>query len=158
MNRPGRKVLVGVIGASHASEDVLRLAEDVGRGLARAGAILVCGGLGGVMEAAARGSKAEGGVTIGILPGGVRSDANPYIDIAIPTNMGQARNVIIAQACDSLIAVAGGYGTLSEIAFGLGLGKPVIGLGSWQVDPAIEHASSAEAAVTKALAAIRPKG
>lgn len=159
MTRQGRATAVGVIGASQASQEVLDRAEAVGRLLAKAGAILVCGGLGGVMEAAARGAKAEGGITVGILPGGAGSDANRYIDIAIATDMGQARNVIIAHTCDSLIAVAGGYGTLSEIAFGLNLGKPIIGLGSWQVDPAIQRAESAEDAVAKALAgAGRPKG
>lgn len=146
------RVMVGVIGASQASPEALGQAEEVGRRLARAGAILVCGGLTGVMEAAAKGAKAGGGVTIGILPGSATSDANRYIDIAIATNMGQARNAIIAHTCDSLIAVAGGHGTLSEIALGLGLGKPVIGLGSWNVDPAIEQAQSPADAVAKALA------
>jgi uncharacterized protein (TIGR00725 family) len=153
-----RRAVIGVIGGSQASPEDLERAEEVGRRLAGAGAILVCGGLGGVMEAAARGAKAEGGATVGILPGGSRADANRYIDIAIATNMGHARNAIIANTCDSLIAVAGGYGTLSEMAFGLDQGKPVIALGSWQVDAAVLRAESAEDAVAKALAgSVRPK-
>jgi uncharacterized protein (TIGR00725 family) len=143
--------LIGVIGGSEAPPDILLLAEKVGRLIARSGCVLVCGGLGGVMEAACRGAKAEGGLTIGILPGPVRGDANPHVDIAIATNIGHARNAIIAHTADSLIAVGGRYGTLSEIGFGLGLGKKVIGLRSWECDPAIIPAKGPEEAVEKAL-------
>jgi uncharacterized protein (TIGR00725 family) len=104
-----------------------------------------------VMEAASRGAKAEGGITIGILPGPTRVDANPHIDIGIATNMGHARNAIIAHTADTLIAIGGRYGTLSEIGFSLGLGKKVVGLRSWECDPAIVPAKSPEEAVEKAL-------
>jgi uncharacterized protein (TIGR00725 family) len=143
--------IIGVIGGSEPPPDILLLAEKVGRLIARAGGVLVCGGLGGVMEAASRGAKAEGGITIGILPGPTRADANPHIDIGIATNMGHARNAIIAHTADTLIAVGGRYGTLSEIGFSLALGKKVIGLRSWECDPAIIPAKSPEEAVEKAL-------
>jgi uncharacterized protein (TIGR00725 family) len=143
--------IIGVIGASEPPPDILLLAEKVGRLIARAGCVLVCGGLGGVMEAASRGAKAEGGITVGILPGPTRVDANPHIDIGIATNMGHARNAIIAHTADTLIAVGGRYGTLSEIGFSLALGKKVIGLKSWECDPAIVPAKSPEEAVEKAL-------
>lgn len=142
---------IGVIGGSEASPDVLMLAEQVGGLIARTGSVLVCGGLGGVMEAAARGAKAEGGMTIGILPGPGRADANDHIDVAIATNMGHARNAIIAHTCDSLIAVGGRYGTLSEIGFSLALGKKVIGLKSWNIDPGMIPARDPDEAVQKAV-------
>ncbi|MFH1312176.1 MAG: TIGR00725 family protein [Candidatus Eisenbacteria bacterium] len=142
--------MIGVIGGAEASPDILMLAESVGRLIARTGNILVCGGLGGVMEAAARGAKSEGGTTVGILPGPTGAEANRNIDIAIATNMGHARNAIIAHTCDSLIAVGGRYGTLSEIGFGLALGKKVIGLRSWDCDPGIIPARDPEDAIEKA--------
>jgi uncharacterized protein (TIGR00725 family) len=141
---------IGVIGGSEASPDILMLAEQVGSLIAKTGNVLVCGGLGGVMEAAARGAKSAGGVTIGILPGAARSEANSHIDVPIVTNMGYARNAIIAHTCDCLIAVGGRYGTLSEISFGLALGKKVIGLRSWDCDPAIVPAKDPDDAVEKA--------
>jgi uncharacterized protein (TIGR00725 family) len=143
--------MIGVIGGSEAPPDILLLAEKVGRLIGRAGCILVCGGLGGVMEAACRGAKAEGGFTVGILPGPAREDANPHVDLAVATNMGHARNAIIAHTADTLIAVGGRYGTLSEIGFSLGLGKKVIALRSWECDPAIVPAKDPEEAVEKAL-------
>jgi uncharacterized protein (TIGR00725 family) len=143
--------LIGVIGGSEATPDILLLAEKVGRLIARSGCVLVCGGLGGVMEAACRGAKADGGFTVGILPGPDRSDANEHVDLAIATNMGYARNAIIAHTSDTLIAVGGRYGTLSEIGFSLALGKKVIGLRSWECDPAIVPAKDPEDAVEKAL-------
>ena len=142
---------IGVIGGSEAAPDILMLAEQVGGLIARAGGVLVCGGLGGVMEAAARGAKAEGGLTVGIVPGPSRAEANDHIDIAVATNMGHARNAIIAQTCDALIAVGGRYGTLSEIGFGLALGKKVIGLRSWDIDPGIIPARDPDDAVQKAV-------
>ncbi len=117
---------LAVIGAGDAGEEVLRLAEEVGREIGAAGSILVCGGLGGVMEASARGAKEAGGTTVGILPGNDKKEANAYIDIKIVTAMSHARNAIIARTADALIAVGGEHGTLSEIALGLKLGKPVI--------------------------------
>lgn len=144
-------MIVGVIGGSEATAEILSLAEEVGSLVARGGHVLVCGGLGGVMEAAAKGAKQEGGLTIGILPGGTKSEANQHIDIAIVTNMGHARNAIIAHTADSLIAVDGKYGTLSEIGFGLAIGKKVVGLHSWDCDPGIIPARDADDAVKKAV-------
>ena len=123
-----RKIIIGVIGASCASPEDLRLAESVGREIARQGAVLVCGGLGGIMTAAAKGCAEAGGEVLGVLPGADKSEANPYISIAVATNMGHARNVIIAHTADVLIAVEGEYGTISEAAIGLKLGKRVVGL------------------------------
>ena len=125
---------MGVIGEGSCSEKVAKVAFEVGRKIAEKGAILLCGGRGGVMEAAARGAKSIGGLTVGILPGASRDEANSYIDIAIATGMGEARNVILARSCQALIAVGGMYGTLSEIAFACKFGVPVIGLNTWRVD------------------------
>jgi len=136
--------IIGVIGASTCSQDVAQIAENVGKNIAKMGAILICGGLGGVMEASSKGAKEQGGVTVGILPGFSIDQANPYIDIPIATNMGHARNTIITQTADVLIAISGEYGTLSEIAIGLKLGKPVYGLGSWPSVTGIKQISSVE--------------
>ena len=151
-------MIVAVIGAGYCSRDIARLAEEVGRLLAQQGATLVCGGLGGVMEAACRGAKSAGGRTIGILPGRSRRDANPFVDIPVVTGMGEARNVIVVGSGQAVIAVSGGYGTLSEIAHALKLGIPVVGLSSWDLsnegtsqDERIIHARDAADAVQKAL-------
>jgi len=124
--RQQRKFIIGVIGASDATASGFELAREVGGEIARRGAVLVCGGLGGVMAAASRGCAERGGEVLGLLPGADRLAANPYVTIVVPTNMGHARNVIIAHTADALIAVEGGYGTLSEIAISLKLGKPVV--------------------------------
>jgi uncharacterized protein (TIGR00725 family) len=124
---------VAVIGASNATEWELATAERVGRLLADAGCVLVCGGLGGVMDAAARGSAAGGGVSIGILPGDDRVDASRNLTVAIASGFGEARNAIVARSADAVIAVGGEFGTLSEIALALKMGKPVIGLGTWEL-------------------------
>jgi len=113
--------------------------------------VLVCGGLGGVMEAACRGAKDGGGTTVGILPGTERAAANAFVDVAIPTGLGEARNALVVRAADALIAIGGAYGTLSEIAFALKAGKPVVGLGTWDVD-GVRPAGSPEAAVESVLA------
>jgi hypothetical protein len=110
---------------------VARRAERLGRALADLGVTVVCGGLGGVMEAVARGVRREGGLVVGVLPGYDRREGNPYLDVAIPTGLGHARNVIVAVAGDVLVALPGGTGTLSEIAVALRLARPVIGLGAW---------------------------
>lgn len=129
------KKQIGVIGAGACDSEIRALAETVGREVAKRGCILICGGLGGVMEAAAYGAKQEGGITLGILPGTFRKDANPWIDLAVLSGMGQARNALIAQSSDALIAVNGEYGTLSEIALGLKMEKPVIVLESkWEIE------------------------
>jgi uncharacterized protein (TIGR00725 family) len=119
---------IAVIGAGARNEEIERLAEEVGREIAARSAVLICGGLGGVMEAAAKGAKEAGGVTVGILPGEDKAGANNHIDIKIATAMSHARNAIIARTADALIAVGGEYGTLSEIALGLKLGKRVIAI------------------------------
>lgn len=125
-------------------------AEAVGRGLAARGAVVVCGGLGGAMEAACRGAKEAGGMTVGLLPGLDRRDANPYVDVAITTGLGEARNALVVRAADTLIAVGGGYGTLSEIGLALRTGKRVVGLGTWEIN-GIEPASSPEEAIEAVL-------
>jgi uncharacterized protein (TIGR00725 family) len=144
------KRIIAVIGPGTASEETIEEAEEIGRLIARRDAILICGGLGGAMEAAAKGARMEGGITLGILPGSDRGSANSYITIPVATGFGDGRNVIIVRTADVVIAVGGAYGTLSEIAFGLKMGKPVIGLHTWEVK-GILHAASAEDAVRKAF-------
>lgn len=124
---------VAVIGASSASATERAAAEVIGRLMAEAGAVIVCGGLGGVMEAACRGARAGGGLTIGILPGRDRLQANDFVDVAIPTGIGEARNSLVVAAADAVVAVGGEFGTLSEIALALKAGTPVIGLGTWEL-------------------------
>ena len=137
---------IGVIGAGNCNKNVAMLAQKVGQEIAKRGAVLICGGLGGVMQAAACGAKQEGGTTIGILPGSSREDANSCIDIAILSAMGHARNAIIAQSCDALIAIDGEYGTLSEIALSLKMGKTVVLLGSkWEIEGTIVAKDAQEA-------------
>jgi uncharacterized protein (TIGR00725 family) len=153
------RVYVGVVGAGRVSSEEEHVAEEVGRRLAQAGAVLVCGGLGGVMEAACRGAKAGGGTTVGILPGTVRAEANPFVDVAIPTGLGELRNGLVVRAADGLVAIGGEFGTLSEIALALKAGKPVVAIGGWELarhgEPldAIARAVSAEDAVARVLAA-----
>lgn len=146
-----RKKIIGLIGGSDCSPEMEEAAEKVGRGIAEKGGILICGGLGGVMEAGARGAKEAGGMTIGIIPGMNRHDANPYIDIPITSGVGYARNIIIVNSSDSVIAVDGKFGTLSEIAFCLQFGVPVISLFSWEVDPAVITVNTPEKAVDLAF-------
>jgi uncharacterized protein (TIGR00725 family) len=122
----------------------------VGRELGERGAIVVCGGLGGVMEAACRGAKASGATTIGILPGADRAAANEFVDVAVATGLGEARNALVVRAADALIAVGGAYGTLSEIALALKAGKRVVGIGSWDID-GVEAVDDPAAAVEAAL-------
>ena len=149
---------VAVIGPGRADDQVLAAAEAVGRELARRGAAMVCGGLGGAMEAACRGARAEGGLTIGILPGADRSQANPFVSVAIPTGLGELRNGLVVRAGDAVIAVGGEFGTLSEIGFALKLGRPVVGLTTWElarggqpVTDAIVVADDPGAAAARAL-------
>lgn len=135
MRDPARRPVVGVIGESAFSDrSHERLAEAVGRGVAEAGCVLLCGGLSGVMEAASRGARQAGGLTVGLLPGTDAVDANPDVMVAIPTGMGQARNALIALASDVVVAIGGGYGTLSEIAHALRLERPVVGLRTWRAE------------------------
>jgi uncharacterized protein (TIGR00725 family) len=153
-------LVVAVVGGGICSREEGALAEAVGRHLAEAGATLICGGMGGVMAAACRGAKSAGGLTVGVLPGHNATDANPHVDIPVVTGLGEARNVIIVRTASAVIAVGGEFGTLSEIAFALKLGRPVIGLGTWELakegrpSEAIVRAQTAEEAVRLALSAI----
>ena len=143
---------IAVCGAGIASGEIERLAEETGRLLAEAGAVVVCGGLGGVMEAACRGAKDAGGTTVGILPGPRRADANRWVDIAIPTGMGEMRNALIVRAVDAVIAIAGEFGTLSEIALALKVGTPIVGLATWDLGrPELHQATTPAEAVVRAL-------
>jgi len=146
---------IGVIGDAVCSEEVRSLAEEVGREIAKRKGILICGGLTGVMEGAARGAKKEGGLTIGIIPGESASDANSFIDIPIVTGLRDGRNVIVARSSEAIIAIHGKYGTLSEIAFALKFNVPVIGLHTWEVSPDMVSARSPVEAVEKAFSLIK---
>ncbi len=155
-----KRRFIAVIGGGQCSKGEARLAEEVGRELAKRGVILVCGGLGGVMEAACKGASSEGGITIGILPGDNRQQANSYVQIPIVTGMGYARNATVVKSAEAVIAICGSYGTLSEIAYALQSNIPVIGLNTWtlsrngQPDNSIIPAQSPAEAVNKALNSI----
>ncbi len=136
-----KKILISVIGGHKADKKTAKLAYDAGKMIAELNAVLVCGGLGGVMEAAASGAKDAGGLTVGILPGKSKQDANPYIDIPIATGLGYTRNTLVAGASDLVIAFAGKEGTLSEIGFALSEKKPIVGLNTWDI-PGIVKAKS----------------
>jgi hypothetical protein len=149
---------VAVIGPADAGPgDVWDSAEELGRLLAEAGAVVVCGGRTGVMEAVCRGAQSAGGLTLGILPGRDRREANPHVEVAVPTGLGEARNALVVRAADVVVAVAGGYGTLSEIALALKNGTPVVGIGTWELarggepDPGIVRVDSAAEAARTAL-------
>lgn len=129
-----RRICISVIGANDPTPDDTILAEKVGMEIAKKGATLICGGLGGVMYSAAKGAKEVGGLTVGILPGNSPVDANPYIDVPIVTGLGHARNIIVAYSGDAVIAIGGKLGTLSEISFSLINSTPVIGLNTWTLD------------------------
>jgi uncharacterized protein (TIGR00725 family) len=145
-----KPVYVAVIGGGEATVEVAALAREVGRELARRGAVVLCGGLGGVMAAAAQGVKEAGGVSLGILPDPDRTRANPYLTYSIVTNLGHARNLLIVHSAHALIAVDGGYGTVSEAALALKLGKPVIALAAnWDL-PGLRQAASPQEAVSLA--------
>lgn len=155
-----KKKFIAVIGGGQCSPKEAELAEAIGRELAKRGAILICGGLGGVMEAACRGASSEGGITVGILPGDNRQQANPYVQIPIVTGMSEARNVIVVKSAQAVIAIDGSYGTLSEIGHALQFNIPVIGLNTWspsrngQPDNAIIQAKDPTEAVDKAFNSI----
>jgi len=148
---------VAVVGPNDATSEELQHAEAVGAGLARAGAVLVCGGLGGVMHAAAHGCEQAGGVSVGILPGDDRDPGSPHLTVAISTGMGETRNAVIVRTSDAVIAISGEFGTLSEVAFALKLGKPVVGLHTWELAKAgrpvdaIIRVESPDEAVARAL-------
>jgi hypothetical protein len=150
-------VFIGVIGGSDVSPKIAALAEEVGREIARRKAVLVCGGMGGVMEATCKGAAGEGGLTIGILPGDSRRQANKYVRIPIVTGIGYARNVAVVKSSQAVIAIDGSYGTLTEIGYALQSGIPVIGLGTWtftsksQPECEIIKVKTAKEAVEKAM-------
>jgi uncharacterized protein (TIGR00725 family) len=155
-----RKIRIGVMGAGECSAEIFSQAEEVGRMIAQQGAILICGGRGGVMEAAAKGAKAANGVTVGILPESDDGGANSYIDIPIVTGMGDGRNVINILSSQVIIAISGGYGTLSEIALALKSRTPVVALHSWNLssplksfstDPLFYSVTGVEEAVSQAI-------
>jgi len=141
---------VAVCGASDPRPDQRELAREVGRRLAESGAVVLCGGLGGVMEAAAEGAASAGGTVVGILPGPDRTAANPHVTIAIATGLGEARNAVLTAAADAVIAIGGGWGTLSEIALARQRGRPVIALASWELE-GVPLTVSAEEAVRAAV-------
>jgi uncharacterized protein (TIGR00725 family) len=143
-----RTPYVAVVGPGDASAPELQTAEEVGARLAAAGAVVVTGGLGGVMEAACRGARSRHGTTIGILPGEDRDAANGWVQVAIATGLGELRNGLVVRAADALVAVGGGHGTLSEVALALKLKRPVIGLGTWEVH-GVEQVSTPAAALDR---------
>ncbi len=151
---------IALVGPGDASPAELHAAEEAGAAIAEAGAILVCGGLGGVMEAGCRGARSRLGTTFAFLPGDDRDDANGWVQHAVPTGMGEARNALIVRSADALVAIGGGWGTLSEIALALRAGKPVVGVGTWELARAGERvagvvaASGPREAVREALARI----
>ena len=140
---------IAIIGARACDDDTLEIAGKMGRLLAENGYRIICGGLGGVMEAACKGAKSKNGMTIGILPGNSPAEANQYVDISIATGIGVGRNLIIIRSAVAVIAVSGGFGTLSELAFALQLEKPVIGLGTWDVSEKVVVAADPEDALEK---------
>jgi uncharacterized protein (TIGR00725 family) len=149
---------IAVIGSgADASADELAQAEEAGAAIAAAGATLICGGLGGVMEAACRGARSRGGLTVGLLPGSDRSEANGWVVLAIPTGLGQARNALVAGAADAVVAIGGGWGTLTEIGFAVRAGTPVLGVGTWRLEragaavPGVHAVDDAVTAVAEAL-------
>jgi len=141
---------IGVIGGSNPTMEALKIAYETGKLIAQKGAILVCGGLGGVMEAASKGAKDANGTTIGILPGGDLNSANPYIDIPVATNIGYLRNAMVVLNSHSIVAIDGSYGTLSEISYALIYGKKVFGLYTWEI-PEVVKCKNPEEAVNLAL-------
>jgi uncharacterized protein (TIGR00725 family) len=150
-------MIIAVIGDSSCSPEEAKLAESVGELLAQRGAIIVCGGLGGVMEAVCRGVKSKSGLTVGILPGEDSSMANPWVDIPVVTGVGEARNFAVVKSAQTVIAIGGGYGTLSEIAYARKSNIPVIGLNTWSLsrngreDDSIIRVQTATEAVGKAI-------
>jgi uncharacterized protein (TIGR00725 family) len=147
------KLYIGIIGAGECDAGLAEMARALGKAIAEMGAVLVCGGMQGVMSAACQGAKEAGGLTLGILPGSERSQANRFIDIPVATGLGEARNLLIIRTADVLVAIGGSYGTLSEIGFALKLGKPVIGLKTWQIEGVVQVESVAEV-----MAILRQKG
>jgi uncharacterized protein (TIGR00725 family) len=151
--------VVAVVGPGRdASPAELAEAEEAGAAIGSAGAVLVCGGLGGVMEAACRGARSQGGLTLGLLPGTDREEANGWVALALPTGLGEGRNALIVRAADAVVAIGGGWGTLSEIALALRAGVPVFGVGTWELARGGRHVAGVRAvddAVTAVAEALR---
>lgn len=154
---------VAVVGPGEPGAELLVLAEEVGQRLGAAGAVLICGGLTGVMEAACRGAQSAGGLTVGLLPGAGRSAANPHVSVAIPTGLGEARNVLVVRSADAVVCVGGSWGTLSEVALAVRTNRPAVILRGWRLrdaegapvdHPSLTHVRTPEEAVQTALAAI----
>ena len=149
---------VAVVGGGSPDADAASVAREVGAALAKSDATVVCGGLGGVMEAVCEGAKAAGGRTVAFLPGTQRAEANRFVDVALPTGMGEMRNMLVVRAADAVIAIDGEFGTLSEIAFALRIGKPVVGIATWglvkegRASDAVVVATTPAEAVERALA------
>ena len=158
---PAPRAWIAIVGPGSAAVAELEAAEEAGAAVAEAGAGLVCGGLGGVMEAACRGARSRGGLTLGLLPGSDRDAANGWVVVAVPTGLGEARNALVVRAADAVVAIGGGWGTLSEIALALRAGVPVVGVGTWEpaiggsVPPGIVAASGPREAVAEALTRAR---
>ncbi len=150
-----RKPIIAVIGASKCSKKLRDMAAVVGKYVAENDGILVCGGMGGIMEGAARGAKEAGGTTIGILPSTDRADANPFIDFAIPTGFGEARNILVVRTADAVVAFPGKFGTLSEMAFALQAHKPVISISAWKLGDEIIQMDDPLEAAEKAMTLAR---
>jgi uncharacterized protein (TIGR00725 family) len=154
---PPPRAWIAIAGPGDAAPWELEAAEDTGAAVAEAGCGLVCGGLGGVMEAACRGARSRGGLTVGLLPGTDRDAANGWVVVALPTGLGEARNALVVRAADAVVAIGGGWGTLSEIALALKAGIPVVGVGTWElardgtVVEGVVAASDPRAAVAEAL-------
>lgn len=138
-NSTDRKPVIAVIGAGKCSKKLRDMAAEIGRYVAENGGVVLCGGLGGVMEGAARGAKEAGGTTIGIIPSENKADANQFIDYVIPTGFGQARNVLVVRAADAIVALPGKYGTLSEMSFALVSGKPIVSVQAWKLGEEIQQ-------------------
>jgi hypothetical protein len=154
-------VFIGVIGAGKCAKKLKEQAYLVGKAIALQGAVLVCGGLGGIMEAAAHGAREAGGLTVGIIPGCDRAEANPFCDVVIPTGVGEARNIIVVRTADAVVALHGKYGTITEIAFALKAAKPVVSTVVWEVFPEVRHIPDPDKAVKEAIKlakAHRPRG
>ena len=154
-----QKVTISVIGGHDTDGEVEALAHKIGEIVAKVGAVLICGGLSGVMEAVSRGAKEAGGLTIGILPGKDKADANPYIDIALPSTIGYARNAMVAASADIIVALPGSHGTSSEISYGFVYKRPIIDLGDWNREGMIkaENVQEAEEKIRELMQHIREK-
>ena len=146
-----RKPVIAVVGAGKCSKKLRDMASEVGKYVAENGGVIVCGGMGGIMEGAARGAHEAGGLTVGILPTDSKDDANDYIDIVVPTGFGEARNIMVVRAADAVVAFPGKYGTLSEMAFALHAGKPVISINAWRLTDEIHQVSTPEEAAELAM-------